>query len=204
MKTFLLRFYKAFLLLIFFVTASAFSTFNDDSAMAPVLTSNVDSMSAFLENKSLIPETAMLSVIEKLSEKAPSVKTGIEKGVRQVARLWQETDGDTDVFTSFCLENYISDSEEKKVVFLKISDYMEAVNGHFNEMSNRLDWHVTIETGPILPIDYKFSQLSPRAHFTEDLYQSKIAFIIALNFPKCTLAEKETLGVEPTRLACDD
>ncbi len=141
-----------------------------------------------------IPENTIRSVIKELSEKNPSENTNIEKGVRQVARLWQETDGNAEVFTSFCLENYISDPAEKKAVFLKISDYMEAINGNFSQMSQQLDWHVTIETGPILPIDYKFSQLSPRAHLTEDLYKSKIAFIIVLNFPKRTLQEKEALG----------
>ncbi|MDR2914277.1 MAG: hypothetical protein LBV74_05540 [Tannerella sp.] len=141
-----------------------------------------------------IPENTIRSVIKELSDKNPSEKDNIEKGVRQVVRLWQETDGNTEVFTSFCLENYISDPAEKKTVFLKISDYMEAINGHFSQMSQQLGWHVTIETGPILPIDYKFSQLSPRAHLTEDLYKSKIAFIIALNFLKRTLQEKEALG----------
>lgn len=141
-----------------------------------------------------IPESTILSVIEGLSLKNSTDQVGIEKGVRQVARLWQETDGDVETFKSFCTKNYISDPAEKKTVFLKISDYMEAINGHFSQMSQRLGWHVTIETGPILPIDYKFSQLSLRAHLTEDLYKNKIAFIIALNFPKRTLQEKEALG----------
>lgn len=141
-----------------------------------------------------IPESAIQSVIGTLAEKNAAARTDIEKGVRQVARLWQKTDGDTEAFEAFCLENYMADPTEKKTVFLKISDYMEAINGHFSQMSQQLGWHVTIETGPILPIDYKFSQLSPHAHLTEDLYKSKIAFIIALNFPKRTLQEKEALG----------
>lgn len=132
--------------------------------------------------------------INELVKKNPSEKEKIEKGVHQVARLWQEKDGDDATFETFCLNKYITDPVEKEDVFLKISDYMEAVNGHFGQMSERLGWHVTIDTGPIHEVDYMFSTLSPRAHLTEDLYDKKIAFYIALNFPKLSLQEKEALG----------
>jgi len=151
-------------------------------------------ISFFLPAHADIPPVVIESVIGNLTSKKPSERPGIEKGVRQVARLWQESDGSADQYKTFCLENYIADPVEKKQVFLKISEYMEAINGHFSRMSQQLDWNVTIDTGPIHPIDYKFSELSPRAHLMEDLYKSKIAFIIALNFPKLNLAEKEAIG----------
>ncbi|MDR1223558.1 MAG: hypothetical protein LBL07_11880 [Tannerella sp.] len=139
-------------------------------------------------------EATVRAVIEKLSAKNLPDKSAMEKGVRQVARLWQETDGNVETFESFCLENYIPYPAEKEAVFLKISGYMEAVDGHFSRMSQQLEWHVTVDTGPVHPVDLQFSKLSPDAHFTEDLYESKIAFMIALNFPEHTLAEKEALG----------
>ncbi|MDL2256236.1 hypothetical protein LJC38_06600 [Parabacteroides sp. OttesenSCG-928-K15] len=142
---------------------------------------------------SIEPQTTQ-NIINELVKKNPSEKSNIEKGVHQVARLWQEKDGDEAAFNTFCLENYIADPAERKEVFLKISDYMEAIYGHFSQMSQKLGWHVTIETGPIHNVDYMFSTLSPRAHLTEDLYDKKIAFVIALNFPKLTLQEKEALG----------
>ena len=146
--------------------------------------------SAFAE----IPPATIQTVTDELALKNPSGKEDIEKGVRQVARLWQEEDGDNDAFISFCRDNYISDSKEKETVFLKISDYMEAINGHFSQMSQKLGWNVTIDTGPILPIDHKFSTLGLHSTVSEAYYRSKIAFIIALNFPKQTLQEKEMLG----------
>ena len=141
-----------------------------------------------------VPPSTVQSVIEELVLKNPSGKADIEKGVRQAASLWQEEDGDSEAFSSFCRENYISDSKEREDVFLKISDYMEAVNGHFSQMSQKLGWNVTIDTGPIHPIDYKFSSLGLRSNLSEAYYKSKIAFIVALNFPKRTLQEKEALG----------
>jgi Oligoendopeptidase F len=146
--------------------------------------------SAFAE----IPQETIKSVIDELVMKNPSGKADIEKGVRQVAYLWQEEDGDNETFISFCLDNYISDPKEKETVFLKISDYMEAINGHFSQMSQKLGWNVTIDTGPILPIDHKFSTLGLHSNVSEAYYRSKIAFIVTLNFPKRTLQEKEAIG----------
>ncbi|WP_277465339.1 hypothetical protein [Parabacteroides sp. PF5-6] len=150
-------------------------------------------MSFLLPAYAIEPQTVDRT-IQELTRKNPAEKDAIEKGVRQIARLWQEKDGDDAVFQTFCLEKYITDPVEKEVVFRKISDYMEAINGHFAQMSERLGWHVTVDTGPIHPVDYMFSTLGPRAHLTEDLYDKKIAFYVALNFPKLTLAEKEALG----------
>lgn len=144
--------------------------------------------------KAEIPPTIVESTIQELTAQTPSDKTTIEKGVRQVARLWQDTDGDASSFKTFCLNNYITNPAEKEVVFGKVSEYLEAIYGNFSQMSQKLGWHVTIETGKILPVDEMFSLLSPRAHLTEDFYKSKIAFYIALNFPKLTLQEKEALG----------
>jgi hypothetical protein len=69
-------------------------------------------------------------------------------------------------------------------------------------MSQKLEWHVTIDTGPVHPVDHLFSKLSLHAHLTEDLYGSKIAFMIALNFPKRTLPEKEALAGDRLAWAC--
>ncbi len=141
----------------------------------------------------LVAKTAAQNPAQNPAQ-TPDQKARIDSGVRGIARLWQEQDGSDEAFRTFCLENYISDPAERRTVFLRISDYLEALDGNFARMSERLDWHVTLATGPILPVDYMFSSLSPRAHLTEDLYNSKIAFYIALNFPKLSLAQKESLG----------
>ncbi len=61
-------------------------------------------------------------------------------------------------------------------------------------MGTKLDWSVTIDDGPLLPIDRHFAAYSPSSHLSEDLYNNKIAFIIALNFPEIPLNQKENLG----------
>lgn len=118
----------------------------------------------------------------------------IEQGVKQVARLWKVSDGTDTEFIQFCKKHYFYDSKQKKDFFLKISEYLEAINGHFNEMLLRLQHHIHENTGPLHNIDKLFASYSPDAHLIEDLYTNKIAFIIVLNFPKLTLDEKEKLG----------
>lgn len=151
---------------------------------------------AYLNGQAAVDPATVQSAISVLTAKDNGNKAGIEKGVNQVARLWQETDGDEKAFRSFCEENYIADPDEKYQVFLKISDYIEGISGHFNEMSLRLQKNLQLDNGPLLPIDEKFGSYSPSSHLSDDLYNNKIAFIIALNFPHLTLEEKEALGTD--------
>lgn len=141
-----------------------------------------------------IQPSVVKTTVEQLASKDKENRTNISKGVEQVARLWNETDGSEQEFQAFCLENYVSDPAVKEQVFLKVSDYMEGISGYYNQMYLRLQRNLNLDTGPLLPIDEKFGSYSPNAHLTDDLYSNKIGFIIALNFPELSLAEKEALG----------
>ncbi|MDL2241880.1 hypothetical protein LJB91_03125 [Bacteroidales bacterium OttesenSCG-928-L03] len=144
------------------------------------------------KEKSISPEN-IDRVINQLSEQNLSDRSLMEKGVRQVARLWQAEDGTEDEFVRFCTENFIPGPAEKEKTFLKISEYLEAIYGNYNAMSLSLQRNLHEATGPLSPIDELFAAYSPMSHFSDDLYANKIAFLIALNFPEQTLAEKETL-----------
>ncbi|MDR2520543.1 MAG: hypothetical protein LBC54_01125 [Bacteroidales bacterium OttesenSCG-928-I14] len=141
-----------------------------------------------------IKETTIKEAIKTLLLIDKNNKELIELGVKQVAQLWELTDGEDDEFIIFCKKNYYSDLEEKKKFFFKTSEYLEAINGNFNGMLFRLQRHIHENTEPLQYIDKLFSSYSPDSHLSEDLYKSKIAFIIILNFPRLTLDEKEKLG----------
>jgi hypothetical protein len=145
--------------------------------------------------ESVISPQAIEKVINTLtSENTLADKVSIEKSIRQVAKLWEKQDGSEEDFGRFCSENFIADPKEKEQLFLKISDYLEAIHGNFNEMSLRLQRNVHEATGPLHTIDEVFAAYSPGAHFSDDFYANKLAFTIALNFPQISLDEKETLG----------
>ena len=148
----------------------------------------------YVNGHATVPPSVVTSTIEELAAKDGKNQAGIAKGVNQVARLWQSADGDDQAFKSFCLENYISDPAEKEQVFLKVSEYLEGIYGNFNEITLCLQRNLSLETGPLHAIDEKFGAYSPGSHLTDDLYANKIGFIIALNFPKVSLEEKEALG----------
>jgi len=145
--------------------------------------------------KVAISSQTIVNVIDTLAFKNASAdKALIEKGVRQVAKLWETQDGSEEDFSRFCSDNFVADPEQKKQLFLKVSDYLEAIFGNFNEMTLRLRRNTDEATGPLLPIDEVFAAYSPNAHFTDDFYANKLAFTIALNFPQRSLEEKESLG----------
>ena len=153
-------------------------------------------MNANNEGKVVFTSQTIDNTIATLSSNnANADKILIEKGVRQVAKLWEKQDGSEEDFKSFCSENFIADPNEKEQVFLKISEYLEAIHGNFNQMTLRLQRHVHEPTGPLHKIDEAFAAYSPSSHLSDDLYENKLAFMIALNFPELSLGEKESLGV---------
>ena len=146
--------------------------------------------------KAVISPEATADVIQTLSSKGSTDPVLLEKGVKQVAHLWLSKDGTENEFKQFCIDSYITDSKEKEQVFLKISDYLESIYGNFNEMTLDLQKNVHENTGPLLAIDEAFAAFNPSTHLSDDLYANKLAFVIALNFPKLTLEEKEKLGAD--------
>ena len=143
----------------------------------------------------LIDEATIGTITENIKTSHPSANQELlEKGVRHAASLWRAEDGTPSEFSDFAGEHYIADPAERRVVFSKISSYLESISGNFNEITLDLK-KVLDETGKeIDEIDRMFGNYSVGSHLSDDLYGNKIAFVIALNFPYYTLAEKEKLG----------
>lgn len=139
------------------------------------------------------------SIASLVSKHGSAAAPRIEKGVRQVARLWQESDGSEGDFESFCTKSFIGSDEEKEIVFQKLSRNFEILWGHFNKITLDLQAPLQLDLGPIHTVDQIFGGYSAGAHLDEDFYQNKIAFITALNFPYYSLAEKNRLGTDWSR-----
>jgi len=147
-----------------------------------------------------IGETTIASAVERVMTGQPSAdRPLLEKGVRHAASLWREEDGTADEFGEYIAENYISDPEKRKTVFLKISSYLESLGGNMNEITLDLRKVLDEAVGEIDGIDRMFGNYSVGSHLQSDFYDNKIAFMIALNFPYFTLEEKEELGGEWSR-----
>lgn len=131
---------------------------------------------------------------ELLQKYGESDKFRVERGVEQVAGLWRSTDGSAGEFTAFCRENFAAGGASLQALFEKLEFYSEVIGGHFAEMSLDKDQPVDLDRGELTPLDMAMNGFNPAAHVSEDLFQSKLAFIALLNFPVYTLSEKIALG----------
>ncbi|MDR0763349.1 MAG: hypothetical protein LBF01_02505 [Bacteroidales bacterium] len=143
-------------------------------------------------SSNVISEKQISKVTNELKTKvnSPASDFRIEKGVRQVASLWQSKDGAADDFRLYCLENFIADTAELYNAFKVIESNFEIIGGYNNTMSIRLLEPLHLDKGDIHPLNEIFGAYSPAAHFTDDMFDNRIAFFVLLNFPACTLQEK--------------
>jgi len=119
----------------------------------------------------------------------------IERGVKKVAELWTPEDGSEEQMTALIYNNFVAGNELERM-FSDLNDVLETVNGNFNKMSVKLKMPVHTNSGEISNLAGRMADWEPSAHFTEDMFQNKTAFIIALNFPFYSLKEKEELATE--------
>ncbi|MDK2979106.1 MAG: hypothetical protein PWP52_1820 [Bacteroidales bacterium] len=142
-----------------------------------------------------IDQKTITTVENALIEKYPNADQEMaRRGVQHAASLWRSSDGTTEEFKAFCMKHFISDAEEKKIVFKKIEKNFESLWGHQNKMVLDLNENMHLDVEPYHKIDAMFASYSPGAHFAEDFYGNKIAFVIALNYPPYSLDEKNELG----------
>lgn len=123
----------------------------------------------------------------------------IRKGVNQAAAFWVKEDGSEADFEKLCTEYFIGSPEKLEENFRKLSTHFEVLGGHFNKISLDLKRPLHLDEGEILQIDMLFGGFDPSAHLTEDFFKNKIAFLVLLNFPHYSLAEKAALGPQWSR-----
>jgi hypothetical protein len=145
--------------------------------------------------KPFIMENSIQPAIDTLVLKhGEAQRERINKGVRQVASFWKETDGTEAEFMAYCRDNFISDEDQLDKVFQRISTNFEVILGYFNKISVDIQRPLHLDIGEILPVDEYFGSYSPATHFRDDFFNNKIAFLITLNFPYYTLDEKTRLS----------
>lgn len=147
-----------------------------------------------------ISEDTSTDIANQLINKYPSCNAAmIERGVEQVAKLWQPEDGSESDFARFIDDNYMADEAARQQLYSKLCTIFEVLFGASNQVAVQLSLP-TILAGPEpTNIDYIMSAFNPFSHMWNDLYENKVAFITILNFPNYTLEEKNRLGKEWTR-----
>jgi len=144
-----------------------------------------------------IDEKCIESTIKALHEKNSAfgdLGFRLQRGVEQVAALWNSNDGTPDEFQAFCLENFIADSVELARMAAQIEQNMESLWGCFNKMTVDLNLPIHCDGPEPTKIDEMFGAYDASAHFNDDMFQQKIAFAVILNFPFYSLEEKNQMG----------
>ena len=152
-------------------------------------------------NTHMIKEESIQQALTSLQQTYPNADLVLaERGVRQVAALWQEADGTESDFVELVTTHYAATAEEKQVLYDRLSHILEQCGQSADLLNNTLQEPTTlVGKGEPSTVDWIISGYSPMAHFTEDMFANKIAHICVLNFPHYTLEEKNQLGQEWTR-----
>jgi len=138
-----------------------------------------------------IPNDVVETTASRLVEKHGTAQAErARRGVRQVAERWWPKDGDTEAFSTFCVDNFLVDPAALRSAFERIQTVVEQIDGHLHEVRRELTAPTELDTGPIGPVDRLFANVDLQSHIDDELYGSKVAFLALLNFPVHTLSDR--------------
>ncbi|MBR0064912.1 MAG: hypothetical protein IJQ06_04870 [Paludibacteraceae bacterium] len=134
---------------------------------------------------------------ERMSKNDGSRKS---RGVEQARALWTEQDGSQAEFEQLVAEYYCETDSARQVLFESLSRVLENMYQSADMLTVELlrPTQLTNASEPQTP-DWIMSGYSPLAHFSDDMFANKLAFITIINFPHYTLEEKNTLCRHWTR-----
>lgn len=151
-------------------------------------------------SKPMLMQNDLNKLVAELKHAAtPDQYERIEQGVAQAASFWQEADGSAADFMDMCRTYSVKNANERREVFDRMQHNIELLYGSFNSINVGLKLPLHVDEGEILPIDRIYGGYSAGAHFSDDMFANKLAFITILNFPFYSLAEKTSLGASWTR-----
>lgn len=124
----------------------------------------------------------------------------IQRGIDQCAALWRPADGPQADFEAFVQEWLAQTPEARRTLFDQLCRALEIINTSQNQLTIQLGRPVVLDEGEPGAVDYLLSGYDAYAHFSDDMFDNKLAFITILNFPNYTLDEKNALGPQWDRL----
>ena len=116
-------------------------------------------------------------------------------GVQQAWALWTEQDGSRAEFEQLVEDYYCQTDSERQALFESLSSIFENVFQSADMLTVELlrPTQLTNAADPQAS-DWIMSGYSPLAHFSDDMFANKMAFITIMNFPHYSLEQKNALG----------
>jgi hypothetical protein len=128
-----------------------------------------------------------------------SQRARLQRGLGQVAKFWEPADGDAMVFADFVRRYFAGTQTDLDATFDRFQHQLEQFDGHFSELRYELKKPIDLDTGTVRPFDELFAAYEPNAHFADDWFRNKLAFVVLLNFPLTTLDQRLAEGEHWTR-----
>jgi len=123
-----------------------------------------------------------------------------QRGIDQCAALWRAEDGTQADFEAFVQQWLAPTPEARRTLFDALCRSLEIFRTQQNQLTIQLSRPTVLDEGDPCDIDYLLAGYDAYAHFSDDMFDNKLAFITILNFPNYTLAEKNALGPQWSRL----
>lgn len=120
----------------------------------------------------------------------------IDRGIDQVAALWRSDDGD---LAAFVREQFIADPAQLDLALQRFENNLEQIDGHLLEISREVRRPTDLDLGPPLKVDELFAAWEPGSHFSDDMFERKLAFVVLLNWPLTTLEQRTRDGAKWSR-----
>jgi hypothetical protein len=136
---------------------------------------------------------------ELVARHGESQRQRAARGLKQLSEYWHASDGDANIFEEFVKANFAGDEAALETMLNRFERLLEQYEGHAQEIVREFRTQSDLELGPILPFDEIFAGYDPAAHFLDDSFQNRLAFVVLLNFPLTTLDERLTEGSRWTR-----
>ena len=139
----------------------------------------------------------------KVSDVIPGLTGNLDRmqrGIDQCAALWRAEDGTQADFEAFVKQWLATTPQAREALLEKISRALEIFRTQQNQLTIELGRPTVLAEGEPGEIDYLLTSYDAYAHFSDDLFANKVAFITILNFPHYTLEEKNALGPSWDRL----
>lgn len=135
---------------------------------------------------------------ELVARYGPSQAGRIKRGLAQAASLWRAEDGDAEAFRRFVLEQFAGDPAAQDALFSRLEFVIESLEGRMLEIGRDFRWYSELEIGPMIPVDGILAGYDAGAHFVDDAFKNKLAFVVLLNFPMTTLDQRLQEGASWT------
>ena len=152
-------------------------------------------------SESLSPVT-LKALQQELQQANPDINAArVERGISQAAALWTAEDGSDEDFRTLVREHFCTTDSERVALFESLSRILENCYQSADMLTvDLLKPTQLTDAGEPTAADYIMSAYSPMAHFADDMFANKLAFITIMNFPHYSLEEKNAMGRSWSRL----